>query len=341
MHQHRITLDLGSPADGVVTEFRVFRIGENTSTKGTFLLAADDCRKIAADWARRGLDCSIDYEHKAWSFLSPDSTAAGWCTVEARGDGLWCTDVRWTEAAAAKLRAREYRYFSPAFEVSEDDPPRITRLLNVALTNIPALDQIEPLAASQVEALAASIAARVLASLTPKPGEAMSDETPAPAARPVALALGLDAEASEATILETCSALRSQAAELDTLRARVAGFEQAERDRATAEAQRTVAAAVADGRVPEGAREQAERLCLSDRAAFEALFPVREKTVPAVLLQSVAGPGGKAPERTDAKPVQSHSDQAHERALALLKDTPTLTYEAALTEASRLLAARS
>jgi len=46
------------------------------------------------------------------------------------------------------LRAREYRYFSPALDL-ESKTRRAHRLINVALTNRPAMKEIQPLVASE------------------------------------------------------------------------------------------------------------------------------------------------------------------------------------------------
>jgi phage I-like protein len=67
---------------------------------------------------------------------------------QLRADGLWATDVRWTERAAAMLSSKEYLYFSPAF--TTDDAGRPSRLLNVALTNLPATKNMQPLVAASL-----------------------------------------------------------------------------------------------------------------------------------------------------------------------------------------------
>lgn len=58
--------------------------------------------------------------------------------------------VRWTEEAAARIAAREYRYISPVVFMSYAGDAEY--LWNVALTNAPAIDGMQPLAASLLRA---------------------------------------------------------------------------------------------------------------------------------------------------------------------------------------------
>jgi len=92
----------------------------------------------------RGVDLVIDYEHQ--SLQGRQAPAAGWIKdLEARGDGLWAR-VEWTSQAQEYLRNREYRYFSPVLQL---DP--VTRrpqaLMQVGLTNVPAIKRLPPLVA--------------------------------------------------------------------------------------------------------------------------------------------------------------------------------------------------
>ena len=96
---------------------------------------------VAATHARAGsTDLVIDYEHqtKYSSENGQPAPAAGWITeLEARAGALWAR-TRWTDQAAAALRAREYRYLSPWFMHTPDGV--VTCLSGAALTNTPALD---------------------------------------------------------------------------------------------------------------------------------------------------------------------------------------------------------
>jgi phage I-like protein len=138
------------------TEFRLFGAGPNKAHdgRGTFVfddLSAQACMTHSAE---RGLDYVIDYEHASLSSFSLDPAesgkAAGWFTPEIRDGALFATNVKWTPKATEKLKAREFRYFSPAadFEATPDGGKRITKLINCALTNNPALAGIPPLMAT-------------------------------------------------------------------------------------------------------------------------------------------------------------------------------------------------
>lgn len=131
-------------------EFRLFAYGANETSKGVFVLAPEGAAKIVEECKLHGVDLMIDYDHASLNPFSVDPAlsgrAAGWFNVEARGDGLWATNVRWTEAASGAIRAKEWRYVSPAF--AADEAGTITSLLNVAITNMPATRRAIPLVAA-------------------------------------------------------------------------------------------------------------------------------------------------------------------------------------------------
>ncbi len=89
---------------------------------------------------------TIDYEHQALSVPPVQAPAAASFVLELRDDGIWATDVRWTPKASEYLSNKEYLYFSPAFTTDDDNRP--TRILNVALTNLPATKNMQPLVAA-------------------------------------------------------------------------------------------------------------------------------------------------------------------------------------------------
>ena len=83
----------------------------------------------------------IDYEHQ--TMTGAEAPAAGWIKeLDAREDGLWAR-VDWTPNAYDRIMNREYRYISPVIEL--DDERNFTGLLNVALTNYPAINDLNPL----------------------------------------------------------------------------------------------------------------------------------------------------------------------------------------------------
>lgn len=137
------------------SEFRIFSFGRFESSQGAFEFTAESAKDCMAAFALKGTAMSADYEHRALhAAYSGDGVApaAAWFDLEVRSDGLWAVRVKWTPRAEKYLTDREYRYFSPAFEAvdqGEDKPPRVGRLVNLALTNLPATRDMEPLAASE------------------------------------------------------------------------------------------------------------------------------------------------------------------------------------------------
>lgn len=87
-----------------------------------------------------GADLVVDYDHQTLSAEehSGPVPAAGWIkALEAREDGIWAR-VEWTDAAAASLKAKEYRYFSPVFDY-DTRTGEVARIKLGALTNVPNL----------------------------------------------------------------------------------------------------------------------------------------------------------------------------------------------------------
>lgn len=140
-------------ADGKApTEFRIFKAGENTSMKGTFLFDELAAEYVMALYAKHAVDVMMDYEHM--SLVKPPIIApasAKRFVPEVRNGELWATQLSWTERARGMIEAGEYRYFSPAFDFDKETG-RVLRLINVSLTNTPALDAIAPLAAASAGA---------------------------------------------------------------------------------------------------------------------------------------------------------------------------------------------
>lgn len=143
------TLPEASSPGKLPTEFRVFPKGTFKTVQGTFHFteaSAASVLEAAREW---GNAFSMDYEHRALKAANSGegvAPAAAWLSLEVRDGELWAVNVEWTERAKAYLSAREYRYFSPAFHTDKDGA--VTRLLNIALTNVPAMHELTPLAAS-------------------------------------------------------------------------------------------------------------------------------------------------------------------------------------------------
>lgn len=162
-HRH-VALDLptgntnhDSPASPP-TEFCVFGKGTNPSEKGDFLFDGAAAKAVMDHAKRWGNRFPFDWCHKMVRMDGPDPAedgkAAGWFTPELRDGALWATAITWTPLARQKIGDREFVYFSPAFNV--DDEERVVELTNVALTNLPAMHGIEQLVAADTREHAAA-----------------------------------------------------------------------------------------------------------------------------------------------------------------------------------------
>jgi len=131
------------------SEFRIFSMGINPSEKGDFLFDERAAASVMMEYQRHGKPMLLDFNHGT-TFKEPtpeQAIAAGEFIPEVRADGLYATQIQWTPRAETLLRAKEYRLFSPFFE-HDKQTGRVLRLINCALTNLPALDGIAPLVAA-------------------------------------------------------------------------------------------------------------------------------------------------------------------------------------------------
>lgn len=110
---------------------------------GRAFVLDDPTAVVEASLRRAGTtDIPVDYEHqidhaKANGKPAP---AAGWVKkLDVRDSGIWGL-VEWTEAAAAMISRKEYRYLSPVIALTADF--HILAIHRVALTNNPALDLV-------------------------------------------------------------------------------------------------------------------------------------------------------------------------------------------------------
>lgn len=101
-----------------------------------------------------GKELDIDYDHKRRR-----DDAAGWVkATDARPDGVWY-QVEWTDEAAKKIQAKEYKYFSAEFADEWTHPETgVTHsdvLFGGGLTNRPFIKGMVPVNLSEGEAEAA------------------------------------------------------------------------------------------------------------------------------------------------------------------------------------------
>lgn len=139
-------------------EVQLFPAGEFRAVDGRpkeaphWFIDAELATAIIADFEARQNDTVIDYEHQTMltGNNGQPAPAAGWfAKLEWRDTGLYAVDVRWTERANQMIEGEEYKYISPVFTYDKKTGA-IKSLLNAALTNNPALDGMEAVAASQL-----------------------------------------------------------------------------------------------------------------------------------------------------------------------------------------------
>ncbi|EEJ9456020.1 hypothetical protein FE04_00750 [Salmonella enterica subsp. enterica serovar Infantis] len=147
------------------TRVRLLPAGEFRSNDGrpkecrTWVMNADCAQRLIAAAANKQIEYSFDYEHQALRTVQngkPAPASAWFSELEwVEGDGLYATDVRWTAAATQMIASLEYRYVSPVFSYNAFTG-EVMGLLNVALTNIPALEELDDgviVAASRLAAM--------------------------------------------------------------------------------------------------------------------------------------------------------------------------------------------
>ena len=149
---NKLSTPLVFAGDVLPTEFRLFKFGVNKTEKGDFIFDKAAAKSVMAARQEWGVDVMLDLEHQSLEVPpgAADPTARdarGWAKLELRADGLYCVGVSWTPDGATRLRNKTQRYVSPAFE---DDPEtgRILRLINVAITSLPATHNTPALVAA-------------------------------------------------------------------------------------------------------------------------------------------------------------------------------------------------
>ena len=146
-----MAIDVGE-SDELPSEFRIFTAGWNDSENGRVLFDEAAARATMAAFQKHGVSRMIDLEHLSLDQESQsfDPDARGWADLELREDGsLWAVNVKWTEDGAARLREKRQRFISPTFFF--DDDKRVTKILNIALTALPATHGTPELIAARAQ----------------------------------------------------------------------------------------------------------------------------------------------------------------------------------------------
>lgn len=150
-----ITLAVEAKGDEPPTEFRIFKAGWNDTENGRYLFDKAAAQAVMSAYKKWGVDLAIDLEHQMLEDgIAPDPTAKdarGWCKLELRdseaGSELWAVSVSWTEDGAARLTQKRQRYISPAFAFDKKTK-RVTQILNIAITAMPATHNAQELVAA-------------------------------------------------------------------------------------------------------------------------------------------------------------------------------------------------
>lgn len=167
---------------------------------------AASARRLIERAAARRTPLVIDYEHQTLNAERNGlpAPAAGWFAgknLEWReGQGLFATDVAWTEKARAHIAADEYKFVSPVFSY-DTETGEVQELQLAAITNNPGIDGM-----SAVAALATQF-------FTPPP-----EDRPMKA---LAVLLGLAEGATEEQISSAIAALKARA---DTQQSEIAAL---------------------------------------------------------------------------------------------------------------------
>lgn len=162
-----LAVTVGAEADAALpTEFRLFKAGWNKTENGDYLFDEEAFEATKAAYEAWGVDRMIDLEHLSLDADSPnyDPDAYGWCSLDFRDDGeLWAVGVTWTEDGESRLRTKKQRFISPAFAY-DTKSLRVTAIVNIAITALPATHGTAALVAAS--ARAARVSARDLRKLS-------------------------------------------------------------------------------------------------------------------------------------------------------------------------------
>ena len=268
------------------SEFQLLAAGETRTTKGVIRCdAAHAALCLGAETMPADGLLPLDYDHGMVSMLGAEKKAAGWFKLTNRNGALWATDVKYTPAAEKALRDREYRYFSPA--LYRDEEGYVTRMVNCALTCLPATLKQTPLVASE----------------TPAQPEGPSDMT----LEQLCAAFGVQNAtqlAAKFNQLQTdnaalLTASQAQASELATVKTALAA--RADQD-AKAEKAAYIAQLSSEGKLAPALKPWAEGQTLDALKTFGAHAPVISAVAPALKVEaSVTDPSTQAVELSAAE----------------------------------------
>ncbi|HHV7522982.1 TPA: phage protease [Burkholderia orbicola] len=299
-------------------------------------------RIVAAVNARKSL-MVIDYDHQTLSAATSgtQAPAAGWIkAVEWRdGEGLFATDFEWTNRGQQYVAAKEYRYLSPVFTYDADG--NVLQLINVALTNNPALDELN-------EVMLAAASRLVDADFVPNPPkepsmkelmavlrlllklpetateaqataslQALAGKVGATAAASVDLAELIDARDTRIAALSSATPDPAKYVPIETMTALRAQVAQLTNQSQQGQLDTVITAALSDGRLLPAQESWARELGKSNFAQLSSYLDTAE---PIAALRSTQT-GGRAPSGSETQPTaQDDGARAVCRQLGLTAD---------------------
>lgn len=136
-------------------KFLLLKFGKNKYTlngkEDEFEFTPEMAQQLIEEFRKRGKDLVIDYDHSTLdnkASFEGNAPASGWIDgCETTPEGLAVKVKKWSDKAKQRLESGEYRYFSPVI-MFDDETGHPTSLQSVALTNHPALHNLEPLVAA-------------------------------------------------------------------------------------------------------------------------------------------------------------------------------------------------
>ena len=155
-------VDVRRDEQGVPVEWTLLRIGDNPICQegedGNISISPEQMNAIVEYFEKKGEEIPIDSEHYLYELASknkidesealklfPGGVAAlGFGQLKLVGNALRIR-VKWTPSAYKFLKEKIYKYFSPSLRGLENGPLRVT---SVAMTNTPAINNLDALAAS-------------------------------------------------------------------------------------------------------------------------------------------------------------------------------------------------
>ena len=294
----------GTPFDETTSEsnalkpFRLFRIGENRLTRNgrdcKLTFSADELKSITEYQRKKGEKIPIDSRHAL--FLAAEKAhltesdalkavpsgiaALGFANLELREDGLYAVEIELTPLAGELFRQGALRYWSPVIRGLDGNSP--LRITSIAMDNVPALNDLEILAAS------AEFTTRPDRSYRSDPdGSNRKEITMTKTEHALAKLLGGEILAlSDSTDAAVAAKLEALAAELPELRAAKAKVEELELSAENSRKKELIDKAIAENRITNAERKGLMEL---DVAWLAAELPKRPKNaVPSVRLPDAA-----------------------------------------------------